>query len=204
MRAKNKLLYGIGVNDANYQITQYGIVDGIKKQTWICPFYQTWKGTFHRCYAEEYLAKKPSYLGCSVESSWHHFMDFKPWMETQDWEGKQLDKDLLFPGNKIYSPEKCCFIEGKVNSFIAENGKGKGPWPVGVSFHKQKRRYIATCRIDGKNKFLGLFLTPEEAHLKWLSVKLQLAKKLALDISDKRVAEALVYRYENYLELFPS
>lgn len=204
MRKKNKLVYGVGINDADYVVVKFEKVEGLKskKLTWICPFYKTWRSAFHRSYAEEYLQKKPSYRGCSVDESWHHLMDFKPWMEAQDWQGKHLDKDILVPGNKVYGPDTCVFIDQKINSFISENGLGKGEWPIGVSFHKQKRKFVSCCYINGKNKFLGLFDDPQEAHLKWLSVKLDLAKELARNIDNKLVADALVFRYENYTSLF--
>lgn len=208
MRAKNKLVHGVGINDADYSVVKFEKVekDGafVKTLSWICPFYKTWKSAFHRCYASEYLEKKPSYLGCSVEESWHRFMSFRPWMETQDWEGKHLDKDLLVPGNKVYSAENCLFVPQRVNSFISENGSGKGKWPVGVSYNTRKRKFSACCYFEGKNKFLGLYDDPQEAHLSWLAFKLKLAKDLALYLDDKIVAEALVYRYENYTELFPT
>lgn len=47
-------------------------------------------------------------------------------------------------------------------------------------------------------KHLGFFHTPEEAHQAWLKAKLELAKKLAAEQDDPRVAKALVERYENY------
>jgi len=39
-------------------------------------------------------------------------------MERQDWEGKHLDKDILIPGNKIYSPDRCIFVSSLINLLI--------------------------------------------------------------------------------------
>ena len=41
-----------------------------------------------------------------------------------------LDKDILVYGNKIYSPETCCFISRSLNSLFLLNNK-----PAAVSTH---------------------------------------------------------------------
>ena len=73
-----------------------------------------------RCYSESHLVRQPTYKGCSVCEEWLTFSNFKSWMEQQDWEGKQLDKDLLVYKNKIYSPETCVFVSSVINSFFVE------------------------------------------------------------------------------------
>lgn len=39
-------------------------------------------------------------------------------MIKQDWADKQLDKDLINPNNKLYSPETCFFISGTLNRML--------------------------------------------------------------------------------------
>lgn len=56
----------------------------------------------------------------------------------------------------------------------------------------------------GKNKFLGYFDDPKLAHEAWLEFKLKQAYILAGKQSDERIAKALIARYENYEEYFPS
>ena len=34
----------------------------------------------------------------------------------------------------------------------------------GVSWHKQKEKWVAQIKIEGKNKFLGFFTDPEKAY----------------------------------------
>ena len=140
MKAKKlgapRLVHGVGINDADYEVTRYEyvIVDGRKKQKriWICPYYQTWKGMLGRCYSTKYQDTRPTYKGCSVSEEWLTFSNFRAWMEKQDWEGMQLDKDLLFEGNKVYSAETCVFITREVNSFTTDCGASRGEWRVGV------------------------------------------------------------------------
>ena len=105
-----KLVYGVGINDAEYVVVkreEVGNVDGKRKRktVWRCPFYKTWSSMLRRCYSTKYQERCPTYMGCSVSEEWHTFSVFRNWMESQDWQDTQLDKDLLVEGNKVYSPE---------------------------------------------------------------------------------------------------
>lgn len=194
------MVVGVGVNDADYNVYEYGTVNGKKKAVWSCPFYITWKSMLVRCYCHNYQKQFPTYIGCSAVEEWHLFSNFKSWMETQDWQGKHLDKDILVKSNKSYSPKTCVFVDARVNTFLAENNAVRGDQPIGVSFHKRDRKYVAKCCPvqKGKPRHLGYFDTAEEAHAAWLAFKLEQAKILASEQTDPRVAKALIERYENY------
>ncbi|RYY51331.1 MAG: hypothetical protein EOO06_00960 [Chitinophagaceae bacterium] len=124
-------------------------------------------------------------------------------METQDWEGKDLDKDLLIRGNQVYSPETCVFIDQKVNKFISEKLTNKKAHLIGAYFLPKRGKFksVSYDVLTGKQKHLGNYNTEEEAHNAWLSFKLEQAHILAAQQSDQRVAKALVNRYKNYLIL---
>lgn len=197
-----KLVYGIGVNDADYVVekretTVY--VDGKRKQktVWSCIYYVKWKDMIGRCYSDKLQEKYPTYRGCSVSAEWHIFSNFKNWMMAQDWEGKQLDKDLLFKGNKIYSAETCVFISPMANKFVNDNGATRGEWLIGVCWNQEKGKFQSQCRnpFTKKNENLGLFTNEQEAHEAWRKRKLELAHLLASEQTDPRVAEALISRY---------
>lgn len=201
-----RLVFGVGVMDADYVV---GINETIgyddkgqrlRRKVWICPFYLSWVDMLRRCYSERLKARHPSYLGCYSIPEWHHFMQYRAWMETQDWEGKQLDKDILFPGNKLYSPETCVFVDQRVNKFATERQNDRGDWPIGVYFKEKVNKFSASCMsvLTGKRKYLGSYNTPDEAHQAWLSYKLEQARILASQQIDPRVAKALIDRYENY------
>lgn len=200
-----RLVYGVGINDADYAVKKsetIGYVNGKQKQkqVWVCPAYQVWKGMLMRCYSVKLHEKSPTYVGCTVCETWLLFSNFKAWMEEQDYKGRQLDKDILFMGNKIYSPETCVFISSVVNSFVIECNTTRGDWPIGVYWHIGTQKFMAYCRnpLTKKREHLGMFTCPNEAHNAWLTRKLQLAKLLAEEQDDLRVAKALVERYENY------
>ena len=203
--SKPKLVCGVGINDADYVVVKYetiGYVDGRqkRKQIWICPYFRAWKSMLERCYSAKLQERCPTYKGCSVLEEWLTFSSFKSWMEAQDWEGKQLDKDLLFEGNKIYSAEACVFVTPLVNSFTLDRGNDRGEWMIGVSWHKAKGKFISRCRnpFTKKLDYLGLFTCELEAHQAWVKRKLELAYELATIQTDERVAKALIDRYTNY------
>lgn len=202
----SRRVFGIGINDAGYVVRRKDIVGTtstgkpIMKDIWACPFYSKWKDMLKRCYSASYQKKQPTYIGCTVCSEWLTFSKFKNWMEIQDWHGKQLDKDILFKGNKHYSSDTCVFVDTKVNLFMSESTARRGENPIGVSFNKAQGKYVAYCNSAGKTTYLGLYVTPEAAHEAWYSFKLRQAYILAAEQKDERVAKALVERYEKYKE----
>jgi hypothetical protein len=200
---KNKLVYGVGINDADYVLVIYKEFPRTngkqnRKLIWRCPFYDRWVAMLGRCYSKSYQEKHPSYKGCSVCEEWLTFSNFKAWMEQQDWEGKQLDKDLLVYNNKVYSPETCVFIAPSINSFLLKRNKTRGIYPIGVCYHTTpkminplKRPYQAQIGNRGKKLLLGLYLTPEEAHKAWQKAKIKQAQDLAVSQTDERVIKGL-------------
>ena len=196
---------GAGINDADYVTQKWeeaGYVDGKRKQklVWRCPFYRAWSDMLSRCYSAKYQENRPTYIGCTVSDEWHTFSNFRSWMETQDWEGNQLDKDLLFEGNKAYGADSCVFVTQLVNSFTADNRAARGEWMIGVSWHKASEKFQASCKnpFTKKQETLGYFDCEQQAHESWLKRKLELAHELAVIQTDPRVAKALVDRYTQY------
>ena len=201
---KKKLVYGVGINDADYVVKvneTIGYENGKQKRrlVWLCPFYGRWVNMLARCYSTSYKQINPTYEGCSVCEEWLRFSNFRAWMEKQDWEGKHLDKDLLNPRNKVYSPEACVFVDERVNIFLTECSAARGEYMIGVYWDKSKDKFRAVCRSAGKSKHLGCFGTEIEAHKAWLAFKLKQAKILAAEQTDPRVAKALIDRYQNYI-----
>jgi len=192
---KLKLIHGVGVNDADYVVSTTGS-DGKRR---MCFYYQVWRGMLERAYNPNLHAKFPTYVGVTVCEEWHSFMAFRAWMMTQDWEGKQLDKDIIVPGNKVYSPATCAFVSGEINSLLTDCAAARGKWPVGVDWLKSKRRFRARVAENGKRLHLGLFTTPEAAHLAWRKAKVRIVRTAAHECDDPRVSAGLLrhsYRIE--------
>lgn len=181
------LIYGVGINDADYIVNQ-------KNNP--CPFYRAWFSMLYRCYNEEFKNKRKTYKGCFVCEEWLIFSNFKRWMDGQDWQGKQLDKDILFIGNKEYSPDKCVFVSALVNSLLTDAAAIRGNFPIGVTFHKQSGKFISRCSVNGKQKNLGLYVSPEDAHKAYIDCKRVIIKEVAKGQVDPRVKSALEKRAE--------
>jgi len=181
-----KLVHGFGVNDADYMVQPVG-PDGKRLR---CPFYDTWKSMLQRVYDPKFHAKQPTYIGVTVCEEWHSFMAFRAWMMEQNWEGKQLDKDILVPGNKVYSPETCAFVTREVNVLLTDRAAKRGNWPIGVCWKNNK--FYAQIMENGKNRKLGYFHSPHEAHLAWRKEKVRIVRKAAEECDDPRIAAGLL------------
>ena len=152
----NKLVFGVGVNDLGYRVhVQEDVTKNgdkrIRKTVFQCRYYVVWGSMLERCYSKKYLESNPSYIGTSVCSEWLYATAFKKWMEQQDWQGKCLDKDIIVPGSKLYSPETCAFVLKATNSFVTARDACRGEYPVGVYLFKRTGEYRAQC----KNPFTG-------------------------------------------------
>lgn len=198
----SKLVYGVGVNDADYVVQvkeTVGYIDGKQKQkqVWFCPFYKVWAGMLGRCFSETVKAKHPTYKDVTCCEEWLLFSNFKRWMGQQDWGGKELDKDIIFPGNKVYSPQTCVFVSQSTNMFVVASDSARGEWPLGVYWDKETKKFRAQCcnPFTKKVEYLGRFNCPKEAHEAWRKRKHELAQLVAATESDPRVVEALKKRY---------
>ena len=179
MAGKRRLIHGVGINDADYEVQIYTYVDGNRVNIWTCPYYEKWTGMLERCYSNKQSEENPTYKDCTVCDEWLYFSNFRKWMEQQQWEGRALDKDLLFGGNKVYSPSACMFVPQKINSFIVTCEKARGSYPLGVTLNKRlkKNPYISQCNSkNGSSRYLGGFPTPEQAHQAWLKRKLEVCE----------------------------
>ena len=82
--------------------------------------YNIWNNMISRCY-DPNDKNYNTYKDCSVCEEWHNFQNYATWFECnkpKDYSSDlyHVDKDLLVPGNRIYSPEFCQFISSRENS----------------------------------------------------------------------------------------
>lgn len=197
MAGGSRLIFGVGINDSTYSTRRAVKSNGSQKTLWECPFYSKWKSMLERCYSKRWLELRPSYIGSSVCEEWLTFSKFASWMALQDYEGKDLEKDLLIPGNKVYAPDRCIFVSEKLNVFIVDSGFNRRSHRIGVYFHKTKKKFIAQVNnpFTGKRQHLGVFSSVDSAHEAWRSAKHSLACRYADMQDDPRIAEALRSRY---------
>lgn len=180
-----KLVYGFGVNDADYVVQPL-----LSGKQGICPAYRAWKKMLERCYSIRSHSKHPTYIGVTVCDEWRSFMAFRGWWLTARVDGWELDKDLL-SSDKVYSPLSCIYVPGWLNNFTTDSGAKRGEWPIGVDLNAPSGRFRARCRnpISGKLEHLGLFSTPELASEAWRDRKAWLALELkpSMDEIDHRI-----------------
>lgn len=187
LHKRHKLVGGWGVNNADYQVAE--TLSSGKVKT--CPLYGAWKSMVSRCYAPNVKKKHATYAGCTVAPEWKKFMSFRAWaILTQNWEGNELDKDLLFPGNKVYSENTCIFVPQHVNIFVRP-ARNKG-----VVFVGGRPRAVIKNPLTGKTDYLGTFATQVEAEKAWTEKKYEFACQLADTLEDQVVASALRLRYK--------
>ena len=186
--SKRKLVYGIGINDATYQVSPT-----INNKKVRCKYYITWKSMLRRCYDQTYHDKQATYKDCIVCEDWKIFSNFKAWMITQDWQENSLDKDLLIYGNKLYSPETCVFVSQRLNTLLINNKEKRGNLLLGVTLHKNGK-YQAYCSDNLVSNYLGIYDTEQEAHDVYCLYKADLIKKIAEEQTDIRIKNALIER----------
>lgn len=130
--------------------------------------YDTWLAMLARCYSGRYKA----YIGCTVCDEWLLFSNFKRFYDEFGHEDMELDKDILFPGNRIYSPETCIYVTRKINGFVRGNESRMGKYPTGVYYNKRDRAFVATIMEGGKTKYIGYYKSSKEAHEAWFERKM--------------------------------
>lgn len=182
------LCYGVGVDDTGLVNSHYVG----NKMVWIDPFFSRWKGMIRRCYAP--CRGDISYAETHVCADWFYLSNFKEWMQSQEWDGRDLDKDYLCTHRSIYSPQTCAFIPKALNYFLGSSPSRRGDTPLGVSFDRNRNKYAAHIRVDGKSKGLGRFTTPQHAHRAYQKAKIDAGLSLMENYKgsvDNRVINSL-------------
>jgi hypothetical protein len=173
-----KLVHGVGINDLPYVIKD-------------CPYYERWRSILCRCYSTKFHKGNKCYKDCEICDEWRYASNFKKWMETKDWMGKVLDKDILYYGNKVYSPEKCIFVPVEVNSLFIKLSR-RSEYPLGVYKSATKNKVDVKISIDNKRIFLGSFDDIYEAHRVWQKHKIDYLLILVERQSDVIIKEKII------------
>ena len=162
-----------------------------------CSKCSTWRNIISRCYSGTTQEKHPTYKNCSVDERWHNFQNFAKWYEENYISEWHLDKDILFKGNKIYSPQTCCFVPAEINTLFVKNNIRRGDSPIGV-FKTKSGKFSASINKYGTLIHLGTFDTIEEAFQIYKTTKEVYIKKVADEwrpLIKPRVYDAM-YAYE--------
>ena len=100
--------------------------------------FSLWRGMLRRTSCLSIQKRQPTYKDTIVCEEWLNFQNFAKWCYSQpllnakDDKGRyyQLDKDILIKGNKVYSPETCCFVPPVLNNLIKSKSISNGDYPI--------------------------------------------------------------------------
>lgn len=189
VRNKYKLVLGVGINDADYNVQPYA-----NGKQGCCKIYQKWKDMLRRCYSKNQKTKHPSYVGCVVSEDWLRFSNFRKWCVEQNNEDGHLDKDLLSGSRrgKLYSSQTCVLISRSLNNFLQD--RKLTTLPTGVLWKELNKKYQARCcnPFTGKRESLGMFDCEMEAHFAYAKRKREHALVFADNCTDLRIRQALL------------
>lgn len=184
----SKLVYGVGHNDTN---TPARINGKLTKQ------YILWQGMLARCYSRKTQKVQNTYIGCYVSESFKSRAYFEDWCRNQHGFnlGWNLDKDLLFKNNKLYSESTCVFLPKEINLALTKRQNDRGFYPIGVYLNKPTGMFMSSISKKNKRMYLGLFNSEKEAFSVYKAAKEDYLKELANLYAytlDKRAYNALI------------
>lgn len=155
-------------------------------------YYQQWKNMLLRCYVK--AERHHAYEDAKVCEEWLNFQTFAKWYDEHYYEiegSLQIDKDIKYPGNTIYSPQTCMLTPQKINLMFMNKSNNRG-LPNGIV--KQGKGYLAKYNHES----LGMFSTVEEAYYHQTKKKKEVIIELAneyKDVMPKDIYDVVV-RYE--------
>ena len=164
--------------------------------------FSLWRSVLERTCCLSFKERRPTYKNTSVCEEWLNFQNFAKWcygqklLNAKDDKGSyyQLDKDLILKGNKVYSPETCCFVPPEINGLVVRTSK-RNNLPLGVHFCKRQNLYVSQMSVGNSMKHLGYFDCPDKAHETYLLAKKDHMRFIADNWRgkiDPRVYEALI------------
>ena len=182
------LTYGVGINDV--MIAEFSS----------SKIARIWRGIIRRTGKRDpNLTNYESYKDCTLDPIWYKLSAFKEWVEQwDDYDNKEIDKDILIPGNKHYGPDTCLMVRQVVNSWFKPHA-AKGELPRGVTWNvawkrgKSPNPYRAQITpIGGKRTALGYYATIEEASAVFESARKEQLKILMETETDLKVKNAIM------------
>jgi hypothetical protein len=167
-------------------------------------YYDKWYHMIQRCYSENKQLTAITYIGCSIDPIWHNFQNFCLYCEDPIngyIEGFDLDKDILFKGNKVYGSDTCCFVPSEINNLFTKSNNKRGKYPIGITLTQGKFR--VRLMINGIKKDLGSFYTIDKAfqtykeakekQIQWMALTWFKQKKM---ITEKVFNAIMLYQVE--------
>ena len=155
--------------------------------------YSAWKSMLDRCFGG-----RSDYKECSICSEWLLFSNFHKWAVNPSnnfRKGYHLDKDILVKGNKVYSPQTCCFVPREINDMLVKGNKKNrksvlGVNKIGKSYYPQH----GTALLPNFDKsLLRHYKTEREAFSAYAESKEKYIKEVADEYYNKGLITERVY-----------
>jgi len=161
--------------------------------------YDVWLNMIKRCYRKNTQKKQPTYADCTVDDRWLDYQDFARWYDNHPNKNDnyRLDKDILFSGNKVYSPDTCCLVPMEINQVFLDSAAARGDLPQGVNWHKHTGKYSVRVGVDGRRRSLGYYDCPNKAYQVYKQAKEANVKRMALEWKD-RIADDVFQALMNW------
>jgi len=189
--ATDKLVYGVGYNSSE---RRRALSLTVHETT--SPVYRRWLDMLTRCYK----SRAAAYEGCTVCRKWLDFQEFADWFVAQTYSGAEdaeLDKDILDPINKIYSPEYCSVVPRVINQMFRDTRSQRGNLPIGVSVAARGKGFISRISKHGKHFYLGKFNDPIAAFEAYKAAHSEYCVELAATYEGK-IDQRVIRRLETY------
>ena len=183
----DKTAYGVGyLGVGKYKTVE---TDNPHKSTHVD---RAWRNMLRRCYYEKTSDEFRTYYGiCTVCEDWFDFQKFAEWYYSNEYhvdERLHIDKDILYPGNKVYSPETCLLVPQRINMLFVNKPNSRG-LPNGIT--KVKNEY----EVKYNAIKIGKYGTLKDACEAYEKQKDKTIKEIALEyinIIPSKVYEALM------------
>lgn len=170
-----------------------------------------WSNLNTRCYG--ITPNNQSYS--LISNGFPDYNTFVTWCQSQYGYMKQeesgrfweLDKDIKYHNNKVYSEDSCIFVPHEVNSLFCATDKSRGMLPLGVSEHKRAydTAYRMRCCMNKSTKEDKVYETVQDAHQAWQLAKITRLEEVASKYEDHtNLADALCLHIERIYNDFIS
>lgn len=186
MNKTRGLIYGVGINDADYVVAKR-----VGNKQICCPIYTRWRAMLHRCYGSKVLAYNKAYIGCTVCDDWIYFSKFRSWvLDQENWQDEvELDKDLLVEGNRVYGPNTCLFVPKVINNFFTQYKENPD---IGIRYFPNRKKPWRASVGSGKrnDKWFAYFPTKEEARLAYFQEKVRRGEEILKTLNEGKTKTA--------------
>lgn len=177
--------------------TSTGSINEYTDKAYVC-----WSNLIHRCYnPQRHDYTRYGARGVLVSEGFKNFQNFCEFFSKRWSEGLQLDKDILFDGNNMYSEATCVFVPPYINNLIVHSKNNLNGYPIGVFYKNRAAKMVNehtnpyVSQLNGEQAVA--FNCPLKAHKAWQEAK---ADKIFESVNryseekffDTRVADALL------------